>query len=42
MKMIEDKLLLITITKIDIRKTSTLDIINFFQLQNLFKKKVWY
>ena len=40
--MIEDKLLLITITKIDIRKTNTLDIINFFQLQNLFKKKVWY
>ena len=38
-KLIEDKLFLIAITKIDIRKTSTLDIINFFQLENLFKRK---
>ena len=36
---IEDKPLLIAITKIDIRKTSTLDIINAYQLYNLFKRK---
>ena len=38
-KIIEDKPLLIAITKIDKRKTSTLDIINAYQLQNLFKRK---
>ena len=38
-EIIEDIPLLIAITKIDKRKTSTLDIINFFQLQNLFKRK---
>ena len=36
---IEDKPLLIAITKIDIRKSSTLDIINAYQLENLFKRK---
>ena len=36
---IEDKPLLIAITKIDIRKTSTLDIIKAYQLDNLFKRK---
>ena len=36
---IEDKPLLIAITKIDIRKTSTLYIINAYQLYILFKKK---
>jgi len=31
--------LLIAITKIDIRRTSTIDIINAYQLQNLYKRK---
>ena len=38
-KIIEDIPLLIAITKIDERKSSTLDIINAYQLQNLFKRK---
>ena len=38
-EIIDDIPLLIAITKIDIRKTSTSDIINYFQLQNLFKRK---
>ncbi len=36
---IEDKPLLIAITKIDIRKSSTQDIIKAYQLENLFKRK---
>ena len=36
---IEDKPLLIVITKIDIRKSSTLDIINAYKLYDLFKRK---
>ena len=42
-ELIEDKPLLIAITKIDKRKSSTLDIIDAYQLQNLFqrKKKIW-
>ena len=38
-KIIEDKPLLIAITKIDIRKVSTLDIINAYELNNLFQRK---
>ena len=38
-EIIEDKPLLIAITKIDIRKVSTLDIINAYQLENLFQRK---
>ena len=38
-KIIEDIPLLIAITKIDERKSSTLDIISAYQLQNLFKRK---
>ena len=38
-EIIDDIPLLIAITKIDIRKTSTSDIIDYFQLQNLFKRK---
>ena len=38
-KLIEDKPLLIAITKIDIRNTSTADIINAYQLQKLFQRK---
>ena len=38
-KLIEDKPLLIVITKIDKRKSSTLDIIDAYQLQNLFQRK---
>ena len=38
-KAIEDKPLLIVITKIDIRKTSTLDIINTYQLNDLYERK---
>ena len=37
--LIENIPLLIAITKIDIRKISTLDIINAYQLQNLFQRK---
>ena len=36
---IEDIPLLIAITKIDIRKVNTLDLINAYQLQNLFERK---
>ena len=36
---IEDIPLLIAITKIDKRNSSTLDIINAYQLQNLFQRK---
>ena len=38
-EIIEDKPLLIAIIKIDIRKISTLDIINAYQLENLFQRK---
>ena len=38
-KIIEDIPLLIAITKIDIRKVNTLDLINAYQLQNLFERK---
>ena len=38
-QIIEDKPLLIAITKIDIRKVSTLDIINAYQLDNLFQRE---
>ena len=38
-KLIEDIPLLIVITKIDIRNSSTADIINAYQLQNLFQRK---
>ena len=38
-EIIEDKPLLIAITKIDIRKVSTLDIINAYKLENLFQRK---
>ena len=38
-QIIEDKPLLIAITKIDIRKVRTLDIINAYQLYNLFQRK---
>ena len=38
-KIIEDKSLLIAITKIDVRKSNTLDIINGYQLNNLFERK---
>ena len=38
-KIIEDKPLLIAITKVDERKSSTLDIINGYQLNNLFERK---
>ena len=37
--LIEDKQFLIAITKIDIRKSGTLDIIEAYQLQNLFQRK---
>ena len=36
---IEDIPLLIAVTKIDIRKVNTLDLINAYQLQNLFERK---
>ena len=38
-KVLEDKPVLIAITKIDIRKVSTLDIINAYQLDSLFQRK---
>ena len=38
-KIIQDKPLLIVITKIDIRKVSTLDIIKVYQLDSLFQRK---
>ena len=38
-ELIEDKPLLMAITKIDKRIVSTLDIINAYQLNNLFKRK---
>ena len=38
-EIIGDKPLLIAITKIDIRKVSTLDIINIYKLENLFQRK---
>ena len=39
LNLLKDKPLLIAITKIDIRKTSTLDIINAYELDKLFKRK---
>ena len=38
-KVLDDKPLLIAITKIDIRKLSTLDIINAYELNKLFDRK---
>ena len=38
-KILEDKPLLIAITKIDIRKVSTLDIIKAYELDHLFQRK---
>ena len=38
-EIIKNKPLLIAITKVDIRKTSTYDIIDFYQLQDLFKRQ---
>ena len=39
LKIIDDKPLLIAITKIDIRKISTLDIIKHYQIEKLFQRK---
>ena len=42
-KVLDDKPLLISITKINIRKLSTFDIINAYELNKLLdRKKIWF